>query len=329
MSILSKKKRVTKADQTKLDQAGPKGGPREKDTLFQIIWGLGVLCTFAFIIMKAISPNTLQSTRFEYLLLALAVLMLIPYLGKFEAFGVKFETKKRVDEVEDRMDALDSRVKALPDYILGSDYFEEKDYDLAKECFLRSLKADPKYWPALLNLGTIELEEEHYKDAINNFKEVLEIDPGNVYAQNNLAEAYLYASPPLRNPERALGYAESVLKKIEWFPSALLYRCEALNRLNRHDEAVPKLKEILENNLIPTQRHWALYELALANSRKGQTLKTDALERMYDLAQDNKEGEYFLEMAEEEAQLFSESDEETLLNFVKKHKDAESTVEEE
>jgi len=326
MSLLNKKRRKPKSGAQNVPSPESKIGQRLTDAFLQLMWGLGLIVAFALVIIKIVSPENLQSTRFEYLLFFLVVFLIIPYLGKFEAFGVKVETRRRVDEVEVKIEAIDSRLKALPDYMLGSDYYNEKDYQLAKECFLKSLAADVTFWPAELCLGVIAQDEERFDDAFRAYKKVLAIDPDNIYALNNLADAYLYSPPPFKNPDRALQCAEKVLSKLDGMGSALLYQCEALNRLSRHDEAAQKLKQILDYDIIPTQRHWALYELALANSKRGSQIQPKELSRMYEIALDNSEGEYFLEMAEEEADLFENDDRQTILKFVKEHTDAETTT---
>jgi tetratricopeptide (TPR) repeat protein len=326
MSIFLKKKKRGKTVAQNMSMAKPTFAQRATDVFLQVMWGLGLIVTFSLMITKILSPDKLQSTRFEYLLVSLVVFLLIPYLGKFEAFGVKVETRRRVDEVELKVETIDSRLKALPDYMLGSEYYSEKDYQLAKESLRKSLTADPTFWPAEFCLGTIAQEEERYDEAFRAYKKVLEIEPDNIYAYNNLADAYLYSPPPFKNPERALQCAEKVLTKLDGMGSALQYKCEALNRLGRYTEAEHILKEIVDNDVIPNQRHWALYELALAKSKRGTRIETAGLSRMYEIALNNGEGEYFLEMAEEEVELFEDADRKTILNFVKEHKEAEESI---
>jgi len=309
MMKLTKKKRELESEIPIYYFHEKKVGQKLLDGFLQIMWALGLLITFILLISKLLMPSMLQATRYEYLLIALVVFLVIPYLGKLEAFGVKVEIRKRMDEIE-------SRLKALPDYLLGSEYCDEQDFQLAKDCFHRSLSIDPTFWPALLNLGYIAHEEKVFEDAFRLYKKVLEIDPENIYALNNLADAYLYSPPPFRNPEKALSCAETILSICEGMGSALLYKAEALNRLKRPDEAIIILQQILDNNLIPKQKHWVKYELALAKSKRGEIIDRNLLDRIYKIALDNGEGEYFLEMAKEEAELFNEPDRVQIIKFV-------------
>jgi tetratricopeptide (TPR) repeat protein len=290
------------------------------------MWALGLVVTFVLVIIKIASPNYLPSARVEYMLISLIVFLIIPYLGKLEAFGIKVETRKRVDEVEVKLDAIDTRLKALPDYIMGSDYFNEEDYQLAKECYLKSLQADPTFWPAEFCLGSIYQSQGRHEDAIRSYKKILEEDPDNVYALNNLAESYLYAPPPLKNPEKALKCADRILSILDGMGSALQYKCEALNRLGRSSEASGILKQLIKNDTLPSQKHWVLYELALANSMAGIRLSQEQISRIYEIALSNGEGEYFLEEAKKEVDLFDSADGQILLKFINERKEAEESI---
>jgi len=284
-----------------------RGAQKMMDIFLRIMWGISLIGTFILILKKIIDPIFLQTTRLEYLLLALIVFLIIPYLGKLEAFGIKVEIRKVVED-------LDARLKAIPDYILGSEYYKEGDLQLADECFHYSLNKDAHFWPAKLNLGAIAQNREAYDEAIFWYKSILkdeardEDETKDIYAHNNLADVYLYSVAPYRDPKQALYHAEKIIELSPGLGSAHQYKAEALNRLNRFDEAIPLLNVILEKRLIPTQEHWTKYELMLAQAQKGVAVDATNLKDQYRIAMSNGEGKYFLDMLEEEKELFPQKD---------------------
>jgi Tfp pilus assembly protein PilF len=73
----------------------------------------------------------------------------------------------------------------------------------------RSLEAardyNPRYWPALLNLGILEQQAGHHLEAIELFQRMLELDPDrHAEAEANYRIAEIYIS--LGKRERALGH---------------------------------------------------------------------------------------------------------------------------
>ncbi len=73
----------------------------------------------------------------------------------------------------------------------------------------RSLEAardyNPRYWPALLNLGILEQQAGHHLEAVELFQRMLELDPDpNAEAEANYRIAEIYIS--LGKRERALGH---------------------------------------------------------------------------------------------------------------------------
>ncbi|MBF0522110.1 MAG: tetratricopeptide repeat protein [Candidatus Omnitrophica bacterium] len=87
-------------------------------------------------------------------------------------------------------------LKQVPNYKsinfwLAGAYLEEKNLELAKEYFSRSLENRPTDWQALSNLGLIELGENDPDKAIKYFKKALEFYPSSAVVCNNLGAAYM------------------------------------------------------------------------------------------------------------------------------------------
>ncbi len=292
------------------------------ETFLYIMWALGLVLDFGLVLYKLVLPDQLKETRFDYLLITLLVFLLFPSLRKFKAFGIEYEAE-RIEQVEDRVEAMDSRLKALPDYIQGDEYYEQKDYQLARRSLEKSAKADPTFWPAIFFLGTVAYDQERYDDAINAFKGVLKLDQENVYAMNNLAEVYLEAPFPYFKPDLALEYAEKALALIDDFASAILYKCQALNRLGRYKDAANLLAQLKDKDAIPDQKHWVMYELALANSNLGIRMNPEALDKMHEIALNYEEGEKFIHDLNKEIKLFNERERGTIRKFLEKHRERE------
>jgi tetratricopeptide (TPR) repeat protein len=288
---------------------------RVLDVLPRVVWALALTVTSVLLLVKVLSGNELKELRVEYLLLAVAVFLVFPYLSKIEAFGVKVEIKRKVED-------LAARVNALPDYIIGSEYQDEGDLQLAEESLHRSLELDPRFWPACLSLGEIAQDEGRHDAAIRLYLDVLKIDPTNVYAPNNLADLYLAAPAPLRNPTEALKWAEKALAALPTMASAMYLKGEALNRLGRYNEAATLLQGLLDLDRLPTQRHWVMYELAIGHSQTGTRLAQSDLKDMLFAAVDNGEGKSLMDLlrSEDEQHRFAPVDRPVVKEFAtRKH----------
>lgn len=281
---------------------------------------LKVLCSFLAIslltaIIIKLANNGLSEIKLETLLLIFGITILLPYISKLEAFGVKMEVKKRVDN-------LSAKVQALPDYVLASEYHSEGDYTLAERSYRASMEQSPDFWPAIFGLACVYHDREEYEMAIMEYNRVLGIDPNNIYVFNNLAEVYLISPMPLKNPKKALEMAEKALLLVPALGSALYYKAEALNRLQEYSQAKNILKSIISNNILPAERHWAMFELCVAKSNLGnEKLLEEDLDRMFFNARDNGQGKRFLNCLalEEEQDRFKREDIHIIRQFLKKN----------
>jgi tetratricopeptide (TPR) repeat protein len=281
----------------------------------RLICGILVVIFIASIVTKIVNPALLVEVNFETILLALAIALLFPYISQLEAFGVKVEIRKQVDD-------LSSQIKAMPDYMLGSEYQVAGDYEMAEQSYRKSLEQCPTYWPAILGLASVYHDEEYFPKAVMEYKRVLELDKNNIYALNNLADVYTISDPPLRNPTKAIEAADQVLQIIPNKGSTLHYKSVALNELGRYKEARDILNAVINQSLLEDQRHWVMYELAIANSGLGTSVSLDYLEHM--LLHAKELGAACRVMVtlslEKEQERFSHTDRLTIKKFLKKNK---------
>jgi tetratricopeptide (TPR) repeat protein len=274
---------------------------------------LAVILLVALII-KLVNPEAYPNISFETLLIALAICILVPYISQLEAFGVKLEIKKQVDD-------MSANLKALPDYMLGSEYHTDGDYEMAEQAYRKSLDQCGTFWPAILGLGGVYHDREEFDRAIMEYKRVLEIDKNNVYALNNMADVYAIADPPLRDAQKALDAANQALQIIPTKASTLHYKAVALNQLGRYAEAHTILNGLISKGMLSDQRHWVMYELAIANSRLGTPPTLDYFEKILLHAREHGAASHLMTTLsfDEELERFSVSDRPMVKRFLKKN----------
>jgi len=281
----------------------------------RLVCGLLTLIFLTALVVKLVKPSLLVGLKYEIILGALAIAILFPYISQLEAFGVKVEIRKQVDD-------LSAQIKAMPDYMLGSEYQVAGDCDMAEQSYRKSLEQCPTFWPAILGLASVYHEEEDFARAIMEYKRVLELDKNNIYALNNLADVYTIADPPLKDPKKALEAAEQALQLTPSKGSTLHYKAVALNELGRYREARDILNAIISQDLLPDQRHWVMYELAIANSGLGKAVSLEYLGKMLLHAKEHGAASNVIEALsrEEELERFNHSDRPMIQKFLKRNK---------
>ena len=75
------------------------------------------------------------------------------------------------------------------DYERGEQAFKNNNYDEAIEYLTRYLKKSPKDAKAHLKLGLAFLKKENLKEAVDQFKESINLDPGNSEARSLIKES--------------------------------------------------------------------------------------------------------------------------------------------
>jgi tetratricopeptide (TPR) repeat protein len=285
------------------------------DVFFKLVCGASTVIFLSAIVVKLLHPALLSEVKLETLLLILGAIIILPYISQLEAFGVKMEIKKKVED-------LAARVHALPDYILASEYHSEGDYTLAERSYRASIDQCSDFWPAIFGLAGVYHDREEFDNAIMEYNRALKVDPNNVYVLNNLAEVYLVPSQPIMDPKKALDMANQALQIVPSLGSALYYKGEALNRLSSYDQARPILSGILAKDMLPTQTHWVMYELSVASSNLGERISEKTLDRMLFQARDNGQGKRLLDALamEEEQKRFKKDDLVVIRQFVEKNK---------
>jgi tetratricopeptide (TPR) repeat protein len=293
------------------------------ENFVKLICGIAIVLIIIAIIIKAFNISFLDNMKIEVLFITLAVAILLPYIGNFEAFGVKVTIREKVEK-------LDAWTKALPYYTLGSEYETESDLILAEQYYLKSLNECSTFWPSLVALASVyhdfgdkNKDTAQYSKAIIYYHKALEQNPEDVYCYNNLAALLANAPLQIRNPEEAIMYADKALKIIPSFYDAKYHKAEALNN-QRRQENFQQAKEILEGiqdeDEVEYYKHWVLYELCIARSNLGNPVTFLDLESMLVNAEDNDERKLFTKYLKntQEQQRFSSMDIPTINEFLVK-----------
>jgi tetratricopeptide (TPR) repeat protein len=74
--------------------------------------------------------------------------------------------------------------------VLGSIYFERKEYQKADQAFRRAVALDPKALESYLYLSVIYGEQKKYSESVIILKDLLKIDPNNLIGHYYLAKRY-------------------------------------------------------------------------------------------------------------------------------------------
>jgi len=91
---------------------------------------------------------------------------------------------------------------------LANIHFLQKKLAEAENEYLTAIDAHPKFFPALLNLGRLELFQKHYDVAIQVLQQAVNIQPNSADANYFLGEAYLQT----RRGSSAVVYLEEALR---------------------------------------------------------------------------------------------------------------------
>lgn len=285
------------------------------DSFFKIVCGTLAVILLTALTIKLFSIDKFPNINLEQLFIGFVVALFLPFISKLDAFGVKLEIKEHIEK-------LSGRLEALPDYVLGSEFETEGDYILAEASYRASLEKCKEFWPSLLGLASIHDEQENYVMAYAEYKEVLKIDPKNVYALNNLAYLHVVAPFPLRNFDKTIEMADKALEQVPNLGSSLYYKAVAHNMKKNYPKALEILIQIINNELLPNSLHEVLYETAIANSNlKGPDLM-ETLEKTLHFAVKCGEESIILHRLSdpEEQQRFLKDDLQIIDKFLDKHK---------
>lgn len=149
-------------------------------------------------------------------------------------------------------------------------YFEIARHttDPVKEAinYQKSIEADPGMYQSYFNLGWALTRQRKYAEAVPAFirsDEVWRQDRNWNPAATPKIDAHAFLAlcyVELGEPEKALDYAEITLGSAPNYYYGLLYKARALTKLNRSQEAIPILEELVGANPDRAEILYALYE---------------------------------------------------------------------
>jgi Tfp pilus assembly protein PilF len=129
-----------------------------------------------------------------------------------------------------------------------------------------TLERNPAAWPAHNNLGTLRLREGRFKEAMEQFQEVLRIYPQLEEAHNNLGNALLQLG---RRPE-AIEQYEAAIHLNPSYSSPRFNLAAALTQAGRIPEAMAQYRALLEVDPNDAESHQYLGELLLHSGRAAE-----------------------------------------------------------
>ncbi len=106
--------------------------------------------------------------------------------------------------IDELLELNQEHIKALN--IAGMIFYEEKDFEKAKDAFRRVIEIDPIFLDAQKNLADVLLELEDYEESINILFEILAKNPNDIETSLKLAELSIEAG----QYENALTYIKQV-----------------------------------------------------------------------------------------------------------------------
>ena len=92
--------------------------------------------------------------------------------------------------------AIGIEKNAMNAYVLGKAYFEVEQPESAAQYFQRAILADPTFWQARAGMGLVFIESAKWKRCIESFERVLELNPEQEAAIQNLAHCEAQLGTP-------------------------------------------------------------------------------------------------------------------------------------
>ncbi|MCG8691161.1 MAG: PEP-CTERM system TPR-repeat protein PrsT, partial [Minwuiales bacterium] len=178
------------------------------------------------------------------------------------------------DQAEQAANLLKDRLKdsPIPDNFLGTVHLAKGDLEAARQSFDAALKVKSDYFPAALNLASIDRRENKPDEARARYREILAADPAHLRAMLALSEM------AFGDGDADTGF-DWLAKAANANPEAAEPRLIAVNAyLSRGepDRAIPIARELAE---VAPENGDALDALARAQLASGQTLNAVATYR--------------------------------------------------
>jgi tetratricopeptide (TPR) repeat protein len=201
-------------------------------------------------------------------------------------------------------EAFHAAIKLRPDFVdarfeLGQLWYRARNYEEAEKCFRQLLRIMPSHLHAKMSLGVVLAEAGRPQEAETLLRRGLEeaVDP------QLKALFHLHLSLALRRQrkdEEALAACDEAQKLDPRVPDLALHRSEALENLQRLDEALTVLRDNLARNPAEQTAHHIYNHLLHRMGRKAEFLKS------YDLAPQSRplllEKAFFLAMDKQDAE---------------------------
>ncbi len=143
-----------------------------------------------------------------------------------------------------------------PDYqqaLLGmiDIHLDRYEFDLANEKIDKFAESNPDDYRSNMAKGNLLFFQEEYSDAIAEYRKALELNPFLPYSQFQIGFSYIYQD----ECERARIHFQDL---VEEYPHVLIYQVGESNTdmcTNRIDQAIRKLKEVIEKDPYLTGAH--------------------------------------------------------------------------
>lgn len=182
--------------------------------------------------------------------------------------------------VIDKISLQNKKNIAVTHLLSGIEHYEKKEFKEAIEEYKNAIKIDPKLTSAYNNKGNAHYRQHHYSEAIAAYKKAIEIEPKYFIAYYNMATAYYGLKK----------YNESILvlkKAIEINPesiSAKIFLAEAYLITERFNDTFTLADSLLKGKEISTQ-HILVLRLVLIGSLVFQGKQTKAAAQLNDFVQ--------------------------------------------
>ncbi len=137
---------------------------------------------------------------------------------------------------------------------LGNAYLKSKKYTQAQKAFEETLARQPNNYAALNNLGEVLILQDKLDNVEDYLNKAIELHPQVPQAFHNLG----FYKEKKGNPQEALSDYDQALSLNPNIPITLLHKADILVSLDRHNEAIPCLEQILEFNPKASHAHQSL-----------------------------------------------------------------------
>jgi len=152
---------------------------------------------------------------------------------------------QRQGDIPGAIAAYENCVRIIPDEEIHTELaklcLETKNYGKALKHCSKALEINPRYSPALFNLGNVYLYVKEYDKAIEQYKKAVDADPNAYGAYENIGIIYLRRG----DPDTALEYFRRSLEINKGDPFTYVNISRAFLKKGLYDEALEQLDKAL------------------------------------------------------------------------------------